>query len=371
MRLIRTLYTQVTEDLLLLVLLCSFILLLIWVPSEFSTLPYRVEWNTIYILSGLMLLSKGLERSGALSRLGSLLLNRVKAERKLAYSLIVFSALLSAIVTNDVALFIVIPLTLGLQLVAKLPITKLIIFEALAVNAGSAASPIGNPQNLYLWQLSQDSFFTFLLRLLPISLWMLVIVLLMARIAFKNTPVEFSEYPVKTLFNQPLFYLSLAGYPLFLMLVEMGFAMAGLVLVTSVFLIGRREVLLTVDWKIILIFVLMFLVLSMLAELPLLERMTQGLLSLPGAEMTTGILLSQLISNVPATIFLAEFTDQWYLLAWGVNVGGFGFAIGSMANLIALRLGKARGIWIWFHLWSVPTLLFSSIGAYLLIKLIG
>ena len=70
-------------------------------------------------------------------------------------------------------------------------------------------------------------------------------------------------------------------------------------------------------------------------------------------------------------VFLAEFTDQWYLLAWGVNVGGFGFAIGSMANLIALRLGKARGIWIWFHLWSVPTLLFSSIGAYLLIELIG
>ena len=77
---------------------------------------------------------------------------------------------------------------------------------------------------------------------------------------------------------------------------------------------------------------------------------------LPGGLLMAGALLSQAISNVPATIFLNAFTEDWRTLAWAVAVGGFGTAIGSLANLIALRLARQAGLWREFHLWSVPVL---------------
>ena len=73
------------------------------------------------------------------------------------------------------------------------------------------------------------------------------------------------------------------------------------------------------------------------------------------------------MSNVPAAIFLAPFTDDWRGLAWGVSVGGFGLAIGSLANLIALRLARQPGLWLEFHLWSVPMLILAlTIGTLML-----
>jgi Na+/H+ antiporter NhaD/arsenite permease-like protein len=83
-----------------------------------------------------------------------------------------------------------------------------------------------------------------------------------------------------------------------------------------------------------------------------------------GGVYVAGALLSQVISNVPAAIFLQGFTTDWVALAWGVNVGGFGLAIGSLANLNALRLARERGLWREFHLWSVPLLLIAlGVGA--------
>ena len=75
----------------------------------------------------------------------------------------------------------------------------------------------------------------------------------------------------------------------------------------------------------------------------------------PGGDISVGVLLSQTVSNVPATLLLAE-QSEWQPLAWGVSVGGFGLAIGSMANLIALRLAHQPGIWTEFHRWSLPML---------------
>ncbi|MFC3853866.1 hypothetical protein ACFOSD_13885 [Salinispirillum marinum] len=60
------------------------------------------------------------------------------------------------------------------------------------------------------------------------------------------------------------------------------------------------------------------------------------------------------MSNVPANILLAEFTSDWRTLAWGVSVGGLGFMLGSLANLIALRLARQPGLWKEFHAWSLP-----------------
>lgn len=367
MKLLRYVYSRLSEDLLLLALLVSFLVLILLMPQQLPQVPSLIEWHTIAILTGLVVLSRGLEDSGALSRAAHWLLEHMQTERHLALALVLFAALLSAVVTNDVALFVVVPLTISLGQVLKMPVGRLIIFEALAVNAGSAMSPIGNPQNLYLWQLSGDSFMGFLLAMLPIASWMLLIVLLLTTAAFSSRQVRIEADASPAPLSRRLMLLSLLGYPVFLLGVELGYTGWVTLGVLGVFLVFWRGVLLSVDWLLLVIFVLMFVVMGLLAQLPIMASLVDQLIALPGAELTAAALLSQTISNVPAAIFLSAFSDEGYLLAWGVNVGGFGLAIGSLANLIALRLGKQPGLWWQFHAWSLPTLLLSLLGAYALI----
>jgi Na+/H+ antiporter NhaD/arsenite permease-like protein len=128
-----------------------------------------VNWKTIGALAGLMLLSRGLEASGLIDRAGRMIVGQLRSERGLAMALVLFAAALSAVVTNDVALFVTVPLTLALSRRVPLPVGRLAIFQALAVNAGSTVSPVGNPQNLFLWQASGAGFGEFLLTMLPLA----------------------------------------------------------------------------------------------------------------------------------------------------------------------------------------------------------
>ncbi|HET7061515.1 MAG TPA: anion transporter, partial [Nitrosospira sp.] len=78
-----------------------------------------------------------------------------------------------------------------------------------------------------------------------------------------------------------------------------------------------------------------------------------------------GIALSQLVSNVPAAILLADYSNDWTMIAYAVNIGGSGFILGSLANLIALRLAKDGKTWLMFHAYSIPFLLITAALSYL------
>ena len=126
------------------------LLLACFAPFSLRQLPAAVDWSTILTLGGLLMLTKGIEASGYFDVLGRRLVQRFQSERSLALFLTAAAALLSTFLTNDVALFILVPLTLTLRRYSSLPIARLVIFEALAVNAGSLLTPIGNPQNILL-----------------------------------------------------------------------------------------------------------------------------------------------------------------------------------------------------------------------------
>ena len=351
----------------LLVILIGLLPALLWaVPTPLIGLVDLVDWKTVAALAGLMVLSRGLEVSGLIDRLGRMVILRLHSERGLAFALVAFAALLSAVVTNDVALFVTVPLTLGLARVASLPVARLVIFQALAVNAGSAASPVGNPQNLFLWQRSGLGFVEFTVAMLPIAGAMLMLVLALIPLGFGKTRLGLQDMTSRLALQRKLMIMSLAAYPVFLLAVNAGFALIGAGLVIGVFVLAFRYVLRGVDWPLLLVFVLMFINLGLLGRLPAIAALATSAIDWPGAYVF-GAVLSQGMSNVPAAIFLAPFTEEWRALAWGVNVGGFGLAIGSLANLIALRLGGQPGIWGQFHLWSLPMFGASlGLGAVLL-----
>ncbi|MFN2362441.1 MAG: hypothetical protein ABR522_15350 [Marinobacter sp.] len=164
-----------------------------------------------------------------------------------------------------------------------------------------------------------------------------------------------------------LFWLSLLLYVPFVILADLGYAAPAAAGLMAFFLVHRRRLLLGVDWLLLLVFVLMFIDMNLLAGLPAVQEVANRLLQLPGQALTAGVFASQIMSNVPAAIFLASFTDEWRDLAWGVSVGGFGLAIGSLASLIALRLAREPGLWREFHYWSIPVLL----GGWLIALVIG
>jgi Na+/H+ antiporter NhaD/arsenite permease-like protein len=352
----------------LLVVLLGLLPALLWaVPTPPRALSGLVDWKTVAALAGLMVLSRGLELSGLIDHLGRLILLRLGSERALAMVLVVFAALLSAVVTNDVALFVTVPLTLGLARMVALPVARLVIFQALAVNAGSAASPVGNPQNLFLWQRSGTGFVEFTLAMLPMAGAMLALVVALVPLAFGQARIALPDKPSAMALNLGMMCLSLAAYPVFLLAVNAGFAVIGAGVVIGIFAVAFRPVLRGLDWALVLVFVLMFLNLGMLGQVPAIAAFANAALQMPGGAFSVGALLSQAMSNVPAALFLAPFSEDWRALAWGVNVGGFGLAIGSLANLIALRLGRQPHIWGQFHLWSVPVFAISlAMGAGLM-----
>jgi len=181
-------------------------------PQKIAGYPSLVDWPTIAALTGLLALTHAVESSGALARLGRWLVARMSTERAAAVGLVSAASLLSTLLTNDVALFIVVPLTLGLCRIMPLPATRLIVFEALAVNAGSALTPIGNPQNLFLWQLSKASFAKFTLHMVPLVAVLLALLLALTALAFRSTPLNAKDRDDLPALDRPLLGVALVPY---------------------------------------------------------------------------------------------------------------------------------------------------------------
>ena len=360
-QLIRTL----GKDAFFVTLLAVLAVLTVMAPGQIVNYPWLVDWPTIAALTGLLMLTKGVESSGALHRMGRWAIALVNTERSAALCLVLAAALLSTLLTNDVALFVVVPLTLGVCRIARLPATRLIVFEALAVNAGSALTPIGNPQNLFLWQLSKSSFAYFVGHMLTLVAVLMVLLLALTVCAFSAKPMHVSREENEQPLDRALLSVSLALYVPFLVLTDLHGAPWALAAVTLILFAVRRRVLARIDWGLLLVFILMFIDLRLLAGQSLVHEWMDRLdLTQPQHLFLTGIGASQIISNVPAAIALAEYSRDWRVIAYGVNIGGFGFMVGSLANLIALRMAGDRKAWLSFHAYSLPFLLVSGIAGY-------
>ncbi|WP_175947395.1 SLC13 family permease [Burkholderia pyrrocinia] len=341
-----------------------------WVrPQPFAVLAGRVDWQTVATLAGLLMLTKALELSGCLMWLAHRIVHHVHSERGLAMLLVVFAAVLSMWLTNDVALFVVVPLMVSLRALAPLPFRRLVIVVALAVNAGSVATPLGNPQNLFLWQLSGMSFGRFVVTLGPLALALMALLLALTACAFRAKPLDLSGDVVALPVQRMHALIAAVLFAAFVLLADAHHPLPGLVAVAIVLFVVKRDAVLKIDWLLLLIFVLMFVVLRSAAALPVVhDAIAHAHLDSPLRVFAAGAVLSQGISNVPAAILLSEFTHDWRALAFGVSVGGFGFAIGSLANLIAVRLAKEPRMWLPFHLVSIPFALVSAaLGAWLLV----
>jgi len=355
------------RDMLFITLLVAAIVFAVVMPSRLPDWPGLVDWPTIAALTGLLILTRAVDSSGALEVAGRWLIDRMSTRRVAALGLVAATAVLSMLLTNDVALFVMVPLALTMCRIARMPATRLVVFQALAVNAGSMLTPIGNPQNLFLWQQWNNGFGGFVWAMLPLAGIALILLLALTALAFPAEPLEVHGRGDESVDRTMLLVAALLYVP-FIVLADLRYVGWALLGVMVVFVAFRRRVVASIDWGLLLTFVLMFIDLRLLAGLSAVKSFVAGLgLDHATHLYVTGALASQIVSNVPAAILLAEYSHDWRTLAYGVNVGGFGFVLGSLANLIALRLLGEKKAWATFHLWSTPFFVAVALLGWLLL----
>jgi len=279
------------------------------------------EFEVLFILLTLFISVSGLQRSGLISDIS----RRIEKGRAVPLKLVLSTFFLSMLISNDAALIIVVPLTLALNVRRK---DILVILEALAANAGSALTPFGNPQNLYIYWTYDLNLISFLRVIAPFSLFSLVL-LVAASLLIRTEKTESSTVYPRKIGKSAVVYSSLLVVVLLSVLHILPVYAAAVVVVYP--LLTDRKVF-KVDYSLLISFFFFFGIADNL------QILFEGALGSHGHVFLLSSLVSQIISNVPATLLFADFTDNWKALLWGVNVGGFGSLFGSLANLIAYKI---------------------------------
>ncbi len=275
----------------------------------------------LLILFVLFVSVNGLQRSGFISKLSE----SIEKGKFIPLKLVIMTFFMSMLVTNDIALIVVVPLTIILNINNK---DILVIFEALAANAGSALTPIGNPQNLFIYWFYGIEPIKFSMTIAPLSLFFLLILAVLACfIQVENNSQKSTEIKVNKKFSY------IYGVFLFIVILTVFHVLpplTGIMVVIFALFIDRGT--LRIDYALLFSFLFFFGIAENM------KIVLESKISYSGHIFLFSALASQVVSNVPATLLFSKFTTNWEALLWGSNVGGFGSLFGSLANLIAYKI---------------------------------
>ena len=331
-----------------------------------------VDLPTILLLYALMVVSAQLKLSGFYTRVALRVATVLVHPRFFLLICMLTSAALSAVLANDIICLAFTPvLTLALQSSRRNPVPYLLGL-AVASNLGSAATIIGNPQNMLIGQLGRLSFDRFVYWCAPPALIALLLAYLLLCLLFRadfNRRLDYQDVG-GILRNLPPFarWQSAKGLIVVALLLvafltpipreSSAIAGAGILLCSR--RMKSRQILESVDWHLITLFCALFVIVHGVeaAGIPaaLMERLRSAHLNLqhPLTLCAVSAVLSNLVSNVPATMLLVKFldpgqADQWYALAVSSTFAGNLITIGSIANLIVIEQAAACGVTISFR----------------------
>ncbi len=312
-----------------------------------------IDWHVVGSLFNLMTAVLGLERVRLFDAIAVRLVRRFSDERRVTLVMVLLTGVLAMAVTNDVALISLVPLMLLIGRKAGFDPMKAVILQTLAANIGSTLTPMGNPQNLFLYSHYGLTPFQVFGAALPFVAAGLGVLCLLACLLTPANPIRFHigmEREVgrmRTVTYLALFLAGVAG--VFRLLPVAGVAVAALLLLYVL----DKPLLRKLDIFLLLTFVCFFIAIGNLTRMPVVAETVSGLLADARGTYLAGLLLSQGISNVPAALMLAPFTEHWRAVFLGVNIGGMGTLIASMASLISWRLfarhHHGTRYLAWFH----------------------
>ncbi len=307
------------------------------VPPSSNYIQY-IDWKTLACLFCLMVSIKGLEREGLLDTVSSVALTHLRRTRSLAFFLIFGTFFASMFMTNDVALIALVPIAIAVLFMCQQEqwTAYVVVLQTIAANIGSSLTPVGNPQNLYIFSNYNMNLGIFVLTILPyVSIGAICLVICCFFIDNGFLP------PIKELPKQDLSKKRIAIYGgLFILSAMSVFAIIPYVVTTIIVilvtLIVDKKLLTKIDFPLLFTFFAIFVFVGNLSDISVVKNLLQQLIG--SNVVLASVLSSQFISNVPAAVLLSKFTNDSNQLLIGVNIGGMGTLIASMASVISYKL---------------------------------
>ena len=296
-----------------------------------------INFKVLICLFNLMIVIKAFEELMLLDKFAIGILNKCTDTRKVSLTLILLSFFTSMLITNDIALITLVPITLVISRKSGINMLSTVILQTLAANIGSSLTPMGNPQNLYIY-----SFY----RLTPLQFFAPVAVFTISGLLWlvllnhrrKNSKLEVSLDPVKLESKTKAAVWAALFLVILLSVFGIIHYLAALIDTLAVTLAVNRRLILKIDYVLLVTFLCFFIFIGNISGIPAINRYMAVSLHSEGATYFGSILLSQFISNVPCSVLLSGFTSNWKELLAGVNIGGMGTIIASLASVISYKL---------------------------------
>ncbi len=336
-----------------------------------------IDFRTLSLLFCLMAVMAGLQKTGVFSTLAEKMLRRVHGIKSLIFILVMLCFFFSMLITNDVALITFVPFTFTvLDMIGgsekKRLIIPVVVMQTIAANLGSMLTPIGNPQNLYLHGLSGMNIGEFITLMLPYAAVSFLLLAVWIFFFGGKSKAEISFNGSARLGEKKKIAVYAAAFIVCLLTVAriVDYKIA-LIIVIALTAAADYTIFASVDYTLLLTFIAFFIFIGNMGRVSAFGGFLENVIE--NRECITGVLSSQIISNVPAALLLSGFTDNFKPLIVGVNLGGLGTLIASMASLISFKLlgreNKAlRGAYLIYFTVSNIIFLIILLMIYLLIK---
>ena len=298
-----------------------------------------IDFGTLLTLFSLMAVVAGWRRTGLFDALGKTVCRKVHGQRALCLTLVLLCFFTSMIITNDVALLTFVPFAVVLlSKTDSFVLLYTVVLQTLAANLGSMITPIGNPQNIFLFSKMQLGTVQFMKILFPYTL-LSIAFLILSVLIIKNEKIQIERQETesfksgckeKNILYTVLFILCL------LSVVNVIPKWAAAVLVALCVLVSDRKIFCSIDFMLLLTFTAFFIFTGNIARLESVDSFLKRITG--GNEFAVSLAFSQVISNVPATLLLHPFAQDTKELLLGVDIGGLGTPVASLASLISLKL---------------------------------
>lgn len=307
--------------------------------SSFISIPKMsyIDFKVLILLFNLMVVVAAFKELKVLDSIAIGLLKKCNTYTSISLALVFITFISSMIVTNDVALITFVPLSIVIARKANINVLKIVIFQTLAANLGSSFTPMGNPQNLFIYSFYNLSPIDFFKITLPIVvLAVLFLVLLVFKDKKMNLSLDLEDVKID---NKRDVYLFGGLFLIILLSVfhVIDYKVTFLITVIMV-LILNKKLFSQVDYSLLITFIGFFIFVGNISTMDVVKNFMEGILNSPQSTFLASVLSSQVISNVPATMLLSGFTNHFKELLLGVNIGGMGTLIASLASVISYKI---------------------------------
>ena len=296
-----------------------------------------IDFKVLILLFNLMIVVAAFKDLNVLDSIAISLLKKCNTYKSVSFALVFITFISSMVVTNDVALITFVPLSIVIAKKANISVLKIVVFQTLAANLGSSFTPMGNPQNLFIYSfynLSPIDFFKITLPILVLSIIFLVLLILKDKKI--NLNIELEDVKIKNKRDVVLFSILFIVILLSVFHI-VDYKLTFIITIITVLLLNK-SLFKEVDYSLLITFIGFFIFVGNISTLEVVRNFMEGVLNSKESTYLSGILASQVISNVPATMLLSGFTLNFRDLLLGVNIGGLGTLIASLASVISYKL---------------------------------